>query len=101
LEVSVATMLEGLTGHVLDKVQKVKLCQRAEHDFAHVPCGLMDQFVSVFGLRGHAVLIDCDKEEVTPFPMADSSVVVLVTNSNVRHSLGEGQYAKYGVGVLA
>lgn len=35
------------------------LCQKAEHMFAGVPCGIMDQFISVMGIEGHALLIDC------------------------------------------
>lgn len=40
-------------------VQKAMVCQKAEHIFAGVPCGIMDQFISVMGVEGHALLIDC------------------------------------------
>ena len=39
--------------------QKALLCQEAEHRYAHVPCGIMDQFVSVMATEGHALFIDC------------------------------------------
>lgn len=42
-----------------DKVSKAVACQKAEHTHAHVPCGIMDQFVSVLGRERHALLIDC------------------------------------------
>lgn len=42
-----------------DKVSKAKACQQAEHTHAGVPCGIMDQFVSVLGRERHALLIDC------------------------------------------
>ena len=42
-----------------DKVAKALACQQAEHTHAGVPCGIMDQFVSVLGSEGHALLIDC------------------------------------------
>ena len=42
-----------------DKVSKAVACQKAEHTHAGVPCGIMDQFVSVLGREGHALLIDC------------------------------------------
>src|ERR1035441_1437254 len=42
LEVSTATLLEAMTGPTLDPIEKALLCQRAEHDFAGVPCGIMD-----------------------------------------------------------
>lgn len=46
-------------------VQKAMVCQKAEHIFAGVPCGIMDQFISVMGIEGHALLIDC---KLVPIP---------------------------------
>ena len=40
-------------------VAKALVCQKAEHTFAGMPCGIMDQFISVMGKEGHALLIDC------------------------------------------
>lgn len=42
-----------------DLVAKALACQKAEHEFAGMPCGIMDQFISVMGKEGHALLIDC------------------------------------------
>jgi len=39
--------------------RKALACQKAEHDFAEVPCGIMDQFISTMAEEGHALLIDC------------------------------------------
>ena len=58
LECATATFLEGLLDTVLDTREKALLCQKAEHDFAHVPCGIMDQFASAFGKPNRLVLID-------------------------------------------
>ncbi|MEM7014304.1 MAG: galactokinase family protein, partial [Verrucomicrobiota bacterium] len=44
IEVGFATALEALTGQQLPGAEKALLCQKAEHDFADVPCGIMDQF---------------------------------------------------------
>ena len=49
LEVATATLLEAMTGVALEPVEKAALCQRAEHEFAGVPCGIMDQLASVLG----------------------------------------------------
>lgn len=35
------------------------MCQHAEHKFANMPCGIMDQFISAMGKQGHILLIDC------------------------------------------
>lgn len=40
-------------------VAKALACQKAEHVFAGMPCGIMDQFISVMGKEGHVLLIDC------------------------------------------
>ena len=49
LEVATATLIETVTGAKIDPVEKALLCQKAENDFAGVPCGIMDQFISRHG----------------------------------------------------
>ncbi|XP_071319579.1 galactokinase isoform X2 [Trachinotus anak] len=87
LEVALYTFLQQLKPDDGDKVSKALACQQAEHTHAGVPCGIMDQFVSVLGREGHALLIDCRSLEATAIPLADPSLVILITNSNVKHSL--------------
>lgn len=93
LEVATYTFLEELTGQQTKSLQKKALaCQKAEHEFANMPCGIMDQFISVMGVEGNALLIDCRSLESTLVPLSDPSVVVLITNSNVRHTLSGSEY---------
>jgi galactokinase len=94
LEVSTATLLESISGKVLDPVDKALLCQKAEHDFAGMPCGIMDQFISVMGKKDHLLLLDCRSRKPELIPMADSAVELLITNTNVKHELTGGEYAK-------
>jgi galactokinase len=94
LEVAVATLLEAMTGETLDPIEKALLCQRAEHDFAGVPCGIMDQFTSILARKNHALLLDCRSRTTTPVPMTNPDVTVLIINTNIRHKLAEGEYAK-------
>jgi galactokinase len=75
-------------------VEKALLCQKAEHDFAGVPCGIMDQFISVMGREGHLLLLDCRSRKTELVPMRDPSVELLIANTNVKHELGSGQYAR-------
>jgi galactokinase len=93
IECASATLLEALLGIELPKKQKSLLCQKAEHDFAHVPCGIMDQFASTFGEEDHLVLIDCRSEapELVPFHAPD--LAILVANTKVSHELSDGGYA--------
>ena len=93
LEVATATLLEAMTGRTLDPVEKALLCQRAEHLYAGVPCGIMDQFISVMGQKDHLLLLDCRSRRTELVPMSDPSVSLLVTNTNVKHVLGSGEYA--------
>jgi galactokinase len=94
LEVATATLLEVITGQTLDPVEKALLCQKAEHEYAGVPCGIMDQFISVMGKPDHLLLLDCRTRKPELVPMSDPSVALLITNTNVKHELGSGEYAK-------
>jgi galactokinase len=94
LEVSTATLLEAMTGRQLDPVKKALLCQKAEHEFAGVPCGIMDQFISVMARKDHLLLLDCRSQKMKWAPMADEQVTVMIINTNVRHKLADGEYAK-------
>ena len=92
LEVGMATVLETLCGRELPTAEKALLCQRAEHEFAGVPCGIMDQFAVAFGRAGHALLLDCRSREIRPVPLA-AEVAILVIDSGVKHALADGGYA--------
>ena len=62
LEVATFTLIEALLGGkegVIGAEVKAKSCQSAEHKFAKVPCGIMDQFIATMGQKGHALMIDC------------------------------------------
>ncbi|MGZ6267453.1 MAG: galactokinase [Candidatus Limnocylindrales bacterium] len=58
------------------------IAQRAENAYVGVNCGIMDQFASAAGQKGHALLIDCRVNEFTAKPMPDGlSIVVCDTGS--------------------
>ena len=94
LEVCTATLLEAATGKMIDPIEKALLAQKAEHDFAGVPCGIMDQFISALGREGHLLLLDCRTRLTELVPMSDPSVALLVINTNVKHELSGGEYAE-------
>jgi galactokinase len=94
LEVATATLLEAVTNQQISPVDKALLCQKAEQDFAGVPCGIMDQFASVMARRGRLLLIDCRSRQVEQVPLGDDHVSVLIINSGVRHELAGGEYAR-------
>jgi galactokinase len=94
LEVATATLLEAMTGQKLDLVDKALLCQKAEHEYAGMPCGIMDQFISVMGKQDHLLLVDCRSRRPKLVPMTDPAMALLVVNTNVKHELTGGEYAK-------
>ncbi len=94
LEVATATLLEEITGCQLDPVDKALLAQKAEQDFAGVPCGIMDQFTSVMAKENHLLLLDCQSRKTELVPMNDPAVSILIINTNVRHELTGGEYAE-------
>ena len=83
LEVCTATLIEAATGSVIDPVEKALLAQKAEHEFAGVPCGIMDQFISVMGRESHLLLLDCRSRKTELVPMDDPTVALLIVNTNV------------------
>jgi galactokinase len=94
LEVSTATLLEAVAGQKLDPVEKALLCQKAEHEYAGMPCGIMDQFISVMGRKDHILLLDCRSRKTELVPMTDASLELLIINTNVKHELTGGEYAR-------
>lgn len=95
LEVATCLFIEQLRGGCgLSLVEKALLCQQSEHRYAGNKCGIMDQFVSVMAQEGHALLIDCRNHATENIPLSDSKLVVMVTDTGVRHHLVDGEYNK-------
>jgi len=90
LEVSVARAVLGLRGETMDGAEVAARCQRAEHVFAGVPCGIMDQTAAAVCAPGEAIVLDCRTLKRTALALpAGASVVVIETR--VRHALaGDG-----------
>ena len=89
LEVSSALAL--LDGHELPKLDLARLCQRAERNFVGMPCGIMDQYASVFGEGHKAIMLDCRATTHTLVPIPEGAEIV-VSNTMVKHELGSSAY---------
>ncbi|MGI9516758.1 MAG: galactokinase [Pirellulaceae bacterium] len=92
LEVATATFLEAVLGTKLDPLEKACMCQAAEHDFAGVPCGLMDQVASVFAASGQIVRMDCQSNAIEGIAL-DEEISVVIISSHEPHRLVAGEYA--------
>lgn len=93
LEVATAKALGTIAGVSLAGPPLADLCRTVEHEYAKVPCGIMDQYVSVLARAGHAFLLDCRSRTWEHIPLSLDRHVVVVVNSGVRHKLAAGQYA--------
>jgi galactokinase len=82
LEVAAARAFAAAAGLAWEPLAMARITQRAENDWVGVPCGIMDQLVSIAGVAGHALLIDCRTLEISPVPLpAGAAVVVLDTGT--------------------
>ncbi|MEP7108118.1 MAG: galactokinase [Ferruginibacter sp.] len=76
----------------LSRVELALLCQRAEHNFPNVQCGIMDQFANMNGKKDHVILLDCQRLEFEYFPLILRGYKIVLINSKVHHSLASGEY---------
>lgn len=94
LETAVCTALLAISGASLSPKEIALIGQAVEHEFANVPCGIMDQFISAHGKKGNALMLDCGSLDYKLIPMNSSDVSVLVLDSAVKHSLADGAYGQ-------
>jgi len=92
LECATAFALNHIYDLDLEKMQIVKLAQKAENEFVGVKCGIMDQFASVFGKKGHVVKLDCRSLEYEYVPFELEGIKIVLFDSMVKHSLASSEY---------
>jgi galactokinase len=91
LEVAFAMAFQAAGGWNAARMELARACQKAEHAFAGVRCGLMDQFASLHGKAGFALLFDCRSLEYETIPIPPQAALV-IADTHVRHKLEEGGY---------
>ncbi|GAA5526266.1 galactokinase [Herpetosiphon gulosus] len=91
LEVGLAFSLLHAQGITIAPAELAKIAQRAEIEYAHVNCGIMDQLSIAAGVAGHATLIDCRSLEIEAVPIP-AEVAVLVIDSGVPRTLAGSAY---------
>jgi galactokinase len=94
IEVGTALAFLTLAGETMDAARLALLCQKAEHEYARVPCGIMDQMIVASARAGHATLYDCRSGEKKFITLDPAEVRVVIVNSMVRHELSGGEYAQ-------
>lgn len=91
LEAVIATALLDCAGLRVDPMKLALMCQRAEHEFAGVPCGIMDQAVITACPQHHAMKLDCRSLQAD-FIHLPGDLCLLVVDSGVKHQLSDGGY---------
>jgi len=91
LELAVATAMLRIADATVAPDRLARLCQRAEHAYAGVQCGIMDQYTIACAQKGNAILLDCRSLDVVQVAIPDD-VRLIVTDSGVRHRLPDGDY---------
>ncbi len=92
LECGLAFGLNELFGLGFSHWELIELCQQAEHSFVGTRCGIMDQFASIMGRDGNAMLLDCRSLDFRYVPLSTDSCSLLLLNSNISHRLAESSY---------
>ncbi|MBI3137681.1 MAG: galactokinase [Sphingobacteriales bacterium] len=92
IECATAFALNELLGFGLSLKELALLSQKAEHEYAGVNCGIMDQFASLFGKKGNVIQLDCRSLEYTYFPLELKEYVILLLDTQVKHSLASSEY---------
>lgn len=92
LEVVTAYALNDQLGTNFNRTDIALIGQKAEHEFALVNCGIMDQFVSANGAKDHAVHLNCDTLEFELVPVKLEGVKIVISNTHSPHKLDSGAY---------
>jgi galactokinase len=91
LEVSTALAILSSSQISVDLTTVAKLCQKAEHLYAEMRCGIMDQFISCHGRAGHALMLDCRSLDFQLLPIP-GHVRLMACNTMVRHEHASSGY---------
>lgn len=92
LESALAFAINEIGNFGLSRLEQAQIGQAAEHKYAGVRCGIMDQFTSLHGKKDHVILLDCRSlmHELVPFGLPGYCLVLLDTC--VKHSLASSEY---------
>ena len=94
LEIATAeAVFELCGGRPSEPMDEARLCQRAERDFVGIPCGLLDQFSSLFGRANHLLYLDCRSLEWDRAPLHEA-VAIVIADTQAKHALVDRQYAR-------
>jgi galactokinase len=92
LEGGLAFAINEIFNFGLSRVELALLCQRAEHNFPGVNCGIMDMYASINGKKDQVILLDCKNITHEYFPLQLNGYKIVLLNTKVHHTLASGEY---------
>lgn len=94
IESGLAYALNKVFGYGYTRLELAQLAQVAEHQYAGVKCGIMDQFASLHGMENHVLQLDCRSLEYIPYELNMENLSIILVNTGVKHSLASSEYNK-------
>lgn len=92
LEVAMGRLIEAAAGVEHDPARLVRICRQAEHEYAGVPCGALDQFSVTYAQKGNVMLFDSRALSAEQIPFALDGTELLILDSRVKHALAQSGY---------
>ncbi len=92
IEMVTGTAMNDLFGLQIEKMDLVKIGQKAENNFVGVNCGIMDQFASGMGEKDHALFLNCETLDYERVPLVLKGIRIVITNTNLRRGLADSKY---------
>ena len=92
IEVSTLAALAMVAGENISPVEIALLAQKAEREYVGMNCGIMDQYASACGKRGHAMLLDCKTLECDYIPLTLNDCELVILDCKKPHTLVESKY---------
>ena len=94
LECAFAYGLNDIYKLGIKKMELARIGQATEHNYCGVKCGIMDQFASLFGKKGHLVRLNCATMEYEYFPFEPKGFRLVLLDTKVKHELASSAYNK-------
>jgi galactokinase len=92
LECGFAVCLNDRFGFGIPNSELIRMAQKAEHEFAGVMCGIMDQFASIYGKLNHVIKLDCRSLNHEYYPFVDEKIDIVLCDTKVKHTLASSEY---------
>lgn len=92
IECATVFALNELFGLNIDKLEMVKIAQKAEQEFVGLQCGIMDMFSSMYGKKDHVIKLDCRSLEYEYVPFQQDGIKIVLLDTSIKHSLASSEY---------